>query len=53
MKDSLKFYKTLMYIQVSTIGGWCMLEKDWLIMIHVLALLVTYNLYRYENKRKY
>ena len=53
MKDNLKFYKTLMYVQVATIGGWCMLEKDWLIMIHVLALLVTYNLYRYENNRKY
>lgn len=46
------FLKYLMYIQIATIGGWCMFEKEWIIAIHVLALLLTYNIYRYERQRK-
>lgn len=51
MKDNLKFYKILIFIQIIIIGGWCMLDKEWLIMLNVLALLLTYNAYKYENKR--
>ena len=49
----LSFLKILMLIQIIIIGAWCMLDKEWLIMLNVLALLLTYNIYRYENKRKY
>ena len=51
MKDNLKFYKILIFIQIMIIGAWCMLDKEWLIMLNVLALLLTYNLYRYEKQR--
>lgn len=47
----LLFLKILMLIQIIIIGAWCMLDKEWLIMLNVLALLLTYNFYRYENKR--
>ena len=53
MKDNLKFYKILMLIQIMIIVAWCMLDKEWIVMLNVLALLITYNLYRYENKRKH
>ena len=49
----LSFLKILIFIQIIIIGAWCMLDKEWLIMLNVLALLLTYNIYRYENKRKY
>ena len=49
----LLFLKILIFIQIIIIGGWCMLDKEWLIMLNVLALLITYNFYRYENKRKH
>lgn len=49
----LLFLKILIFIQIIIIGAWCMLDKEWLIMFNVLALLLTYNIYRYENKRKY
>ena len=49
----LLFLKILIFIQIIIIGAWCMLDKEWLIMLNVLALLLTYNIYRYENKRKY
>ena len=49
----LLFLKILIFIQIIIIGAWCMLDKEWLIMLNVLALLLTYNVYRYENKRKY
>lgn len=47
----LSFLKILMLIQIIIIGAWCMLDKEWLIMLNVLALLLTYNIYRYKNKR--
>lgn len=52
MKGSLKFYRILMLIQIIIIGAWCMLDKEWLIMLNVLALLLTYNIYRYERQRE-
>ena len=49
----LLFLKILIFIQIIIIGALCMLDKEWIIMLNVLALLLTYNFYRYENKRKY
>lgn len=48
----LLFLKILILIQIIIIGTWCMLDNEWLIMLNVLALLLTYNLYRYERQRK-
>lgn len=48
----LLFLKILMLIQIIIIGAWCMLDKEWLIMLNVLALLLIFNLYRYEKQRK-
>ena len=47
----LLFLKILIFTQIIIIGAWCMLGKEWLIMLNVLALLLTYNLYRYEKQR--
>lgn len=49
---NLTFYKILIFIQIIIIGAWCMLDKEWLIMLNVLALLLTFNLYKYERQRK-
>lgn len=47
----LLFLKILIFTQIIIIGSWCMLDKEWLVILNVLALLLTYNIYRYENKR--
>ena len=46
------YLRILMLIQIMIIGAWCMLDEEWLIMLNVLALLITYNFYRYEKQRK-
>ena len=47
----LLLLKILILIQIIIIGAWCMLDKECIIMLNVLALLLTYNIYRYERQR--
>ena len=47
----LLFLKILIFTQIMIIGAWCMLDKERLIMLNVLALLLTYNFYRYEKQK--
>ena len=51
MKDSLKFYRILMLIQIILIGYFSFLEWGLLAIITTIALLLTYNAYRYEKQR--
>lgn len=49
---NLIFYKALMIMQMIIIGAWCFLDNEWLVLLNVLALLLTYNAYKYERERK-
>lgn len=49
---NLTFYRVLMLMQMMIIGAWCFFDKEWLVLLNVLALLITYNFYRYEKQRK-
>lgn len=47
------FLKILILIQFIMIGVFSFLEWGLLAIITTIALLLTYNVYKYENKRKY
>ena len=51
MKGSLKFYKILMLIEFILIGYFSFLEWGLLAIITTIALLLTYNAYKYEKQR--
>ena len=50
--QTVSFLKLLMLMQMIIIGAWCFLDKEWLVLLNVLALLLTYNVYKYERARK-
>ena len=52
MKDSLNFYRILILIEFILIGYFSFLECGLLAITTTIALLLTYNLYRYEKQRK-
>ena len=51
MKDNLKFYRVLILIEFILIGYFSFLEWGLLAIIMTIALLLTYNAYKYEKQR--
>ena len=49
---NLTFYRILILMQMIIIGAWCFFDKEWLVLLNALALLLTYNAYKYERTRK-